>query len=42
MNASYEDGNMLSQEDCCKRINAIKMDMVRNGVRTVLSQGIMW
>ncbi|KAG2313428.1 hypothetical protein Bca4012_027985 [Brassica carinata] len=33
VNASYEDGNMLSQEDCCKRSNAIKMDMVRNGLQ---------
>ncbi|CAH2067553.1 unnamed protein product [Thlaspi arvense] len=31
VNAPYEEGNMLSQVDCCKRINAIEMDMVRNG-----------
>ncbi|XP_023643985.1 pentatricopeptide repeat-containing protein At1g76280 isoform X2 [Capsella rubella] len=31
VNAPYEEGNMLSQADCCKRINAIEMDMVRNG-----------
>ncbi|KAL1190046.1 Pentatricopeptide repeat-containing protein [Cardamine amara subsp. amara] len=31
VNAPYEEGNMLSQVDCCKRINAIEMDMLRNG-----------
>jgi pentatricopeptide repeat protein len=31
VNAPYEEGNMLSQVDCCKRINAIEMDMMRNG-----------
>ncbi|KAF8106841.1 hypothetical protein N665_0130s0015 [Sinapis alba] len=33
VNAPYEEGNMLSQVDCCKRINAIEMDMVRNGLQ---------
>ncbi|KAL0727375.1 hypothetical protein Bca4012_023468 [Brassica carinata] len=31
VNAPYEEGNMLSQVDCCKRINAIEKDMLRNG-----------
>ncbi|KFK42046.1 hypothetical protein AALP_AA2G204700 [Arabis alpina] len=31
VNAPYEEGNMLSQVDCSKRINAIEMDMLRNG-----------
>ncbi|CAN8240166.1 unnamed protein product [Cochlearia groenlandica] len=31
VNAPYEEGNMMSQVQCCKRINAIEMDMVRNG-----------
>ncbi|XP_010428682.1 PREDICTED: pentatricopeptide repeat-containing protein At1g76280-like isoform X2 [Camelina sativa] len=31
VNAPYEEGNILSQVDCCKRINAIEMDMLRNG-----------
>ncbi|CAH8330313.1 unnamed protein product [Eruca vesicaria subsp. sativa] len=33
VNAPYEEGNMLSQVDCYKRINAIEMDMVRNGLQ---------
>ncbi|XP_050234467.1 pentatricopeptide repeat-containing protein At1g76280 isoform X2 [Mercurialis annua] len=33
VNAPYEDGNMLSQVDCAKRINAIEMDMRRNGIQ---------
>ncbi|KAJ0255927.1 Pentatricopeptide repeat-containing protein [Hirschfeldia incana] len=33
VNAPYEEGSMLSQVDCCKRINAIEMDMVRNGLQ---------
>ncbi|KAF6172439.1 hypothetical protein GIB67_006952 [Kingdonia uniflora] len=32
VNAPYEKGSMLSQEDTAKRINAIEMDMVKNGV----------
>ncbi|CAA7042532.1 unnamed protein product [Microthlaspi erraticum] len=31
VNAPYEEGNMLSQVECCKRINAIEVDMVKNG-----------
>lgn len=31
VNAPYEEGNMLSQVDCSKRINALEMDMLRNG-----------
>uniref|UniRef100_A0A1J3FWX7 Pentatricopeptide repeat-containing protein n=1 Tax=Noccaea caerulescens TaxID=107243 RepID=A0A1J3FWX7_NOCCA len=31
VNGPYEEGNMLSQVDCCKRINTIEIDMVRNG-----------
>lgn len=30
VNAPYEDGNMLSQVDVGKRINAIEMDMAKN------------
>ncbi|XP_020533461.1 pentatricopeptide repeat-containing protein At1g76280 isoform X2 [Jatropha curcas] len=33
VNAPYEDGNMLSQVDSAKRINAIEMDMEKNGVQ---------
>lgn len=33
VNAPYEDGNMLSQVDAAKRINAIEMDMAKNGVQ---------
>ncbi|EEF35064.1 pentatricopeptide repeat-containing protein, putative [Ricinus communis] len=33
VNAPYEYGTMFSQVDCAKRINAIEMDMVKNGVR---------
>ncbi|XP_040989932.1 pentatricopeptide repeat-containing protein At1g76280 isoform X3 [Juglans microcarpa x Juglans regia] len=31
VNAPYEEGNMLSQVDAGKRINAIEMDMAKNG-----------
>lgn len=31
VNAPYEDGNILSQADAAKRINAIEMDMINNG-----------
>ncbi|CAK9178337.1 unnamed protein product [Ilex paraguariensis] len=33
VNAPYEEGNMLSQVDAAKRINAIEMDMVKNGIQ---------
>uniref|UniRef100_A0A5B7C0F4 Pentacotripeptide-repeat region of PRORP domain-containing protein n=1 Tax=Davidia involucrata TaxID=16924 RepID=A0A5B7C0F4_DAVIN len=33
VNAPYEEGNMLSQVDAAKRINAIEMDMMKNGVQ---------
>lgn len=33
VNAPYEEGNMLSQVDCAKRINAIEMDMTKNNVQ---------
>ncbi|XP_057470174.1 pentatricopeptide repeat-containing protein At1g76280-like isoform X2 [Actinidia eriantha] len=33
VNAPYEEGNMLSQVDVAKRINAIEMDMVKNGIQ---------
>ncbi|KAL3619867.1 hypothetical protein CASFOL_034779 [Castilleja foliolosa] len=33
VNAPYEDGNMLSQIECAKRINAIEMDMIRHGIQ---------
>lgn len=33
VNAPYEEGNMLSQVDAAKRINAIEMDMAKNGVQ---------
>ncbi|KAK4387867.1 Pentatricopeptide repeat-containing protein [Sesamum angolense] len=33
VNAPYEDGNMISQFDAAKRINAIEMDMMRNGIQ---------
>lgn len=33
VNAPYEEGNMLSQVDAAKRINAIEMDMMRNGIQ---------
>lgn len=33
VNAPYEEGNMLSQVDTAKRINAIEMDMAKNGVQ---------
>ncbi|KAL2522093.1 Pentatricopeptide repeat-containing protein [Forsythia ovata] len=31
VNAPYEDGNILSQVDAAKRINAIEMDMMKHG-----------
>ncbi|KAK9271255.1 hypothetical protein L1049_026845 [Liquidambar formosana] len=33
VNAPYEEGNMLSQVDAAKRINAIEMDMVNHGIQ---------
>ncbi|XP_058115028.1 pentatricopeptide repeat-containing protein At1g76280 isoform X2 [Magnolia sinica] len=33
VNAPYEKGNMLSKVDASKRIRAIEMDMVKNGVQ---------
>ncbi|VVA34279.1 Hypothetical predicted protein [Prunus dulcis] len=33
VNAPYEEGNMLSQVDAAKRINAIEMDMARYGIQ---------
>ncbi|XP_052201836.1 pentatricopeptide repeat-containing protein At1g76280 isoform X2 [Diospyros lotus] len=33
VNAPYEEGNMLSQVDVAKRINAIEIDMVKNGIQ---------
>ncbi|KAG9144451.1 hypothetical protein Leryth_014493 [Lithospermum erythrorhizon] len=33
VNAPYEDGNMLSQVDAAKRIKAIEMDMMKNGIQ---------
>lgn len=33
VNAPYEEGNMLSQVDAGKRINAIEMDMARCGIQ---------
>lgn len=33
VNAPYEEGDMLSQADCAKRIKAIEMDMAKNGVQ---------
>lgn len=33
VNAPYEEGDMLSQVDSAKRINAIEMDMAKNGVQ---------
>ncbi|KAM3304436.1 pentatricopeptide repeat-containing protein [Capsicum chacoense] len=33
VNAPYEEGNMLSQVDVAKRINAIEMDMMINGLQ---------
>ena len=33
VNAPYEKGNMLSHLDVAKRINAIEMDMAKNGVQ---------
>ncbi|OIT22794.1 PREDICTED: pentatricopeptide repeat-containing protein At1g76280 isoform X2 [Nicotiana attenuata] len=33
VNAPYEEGNMLSQADVAKRINAIEMDMMKYGLQ---------
>lgn len=33
VNAPYENGNMLSKVDAAKRIHAIEMDMMKNGVQ---------
>ncbi|GAB2289289.1 hypothetical protein Dimus_023593 [Dionaea muscipula] len=33
VNAPYEEGNMLSQVDVAKRISAIELDMMKNGVQ---------
>lgn len=33
VNAPYEEGNMFSQVDSAKRINAIEMDMARNNIQ---------
>ncbi|XAR61556.1 hypothetical protein NMG60_11016012 [Bertholletia excelsa] len=33
VNAPYEEGNMLSQVDVAKRINAIEMDMIKHGIQ---------
>ncbi|KAI5341759.1 hypothetical protein L3X38_009634 [Prunus dulcis] len=33
VNAPYEEGNMLSQVDAAKRINAIELDMARYGIQ---------
>lgn len=33
VNAPYEEGNMLSQVDASKRINAIELDMAKNGLQ---------
>lgn len=33
VNAPYEEGNMLSQADVARRINAIEMDMMNNGIQ---------
>lgn len=33
VNAPYEDGNIFSQVDAEKRINAIEMDMIRHGIQ---------
>ncbi|KAK2971799.1 hypothetical protein RJ640_018488, partial [Escallonia rubra] len=33
VNAPYEEGNMLSQLDAAKRINAIEVDMLSNGIQ---------
>ncbi|CAL0333173.1 unnamed protein product [Lupinus luteus] len=33
VNAPYEDGNVLSQMDAAKRINAIERDMAKNGIQ---------
>ncbi|CAL5332043.1 unnamed protein product [Camellia sinensis] len=33
VNAPYEEGNMLSQVDVAKRINAIETDMVKNSIQ---------
>ena len=33
VNAPYEEGNMLSQVDVARRIKAIEMDMMNNGIQ---------
>lgn len=33
VNAPYEKGNMVSHVDVARRINAIEMDMAKNGVQ---------
>ena len=33
VNVPYEEGNMLSQADVAKRIKAIEMDMMNNGIQ---------
>lgn len=33
VNAPYEDGNILSQVECAKRINAIEKDMAINAIQ---------
>lgn len=33
VNSPYEEGNMLSQVDVAKRINAIEMDMMKYGLQ---------
>ena len=33
VNAPYEEGNMLSQVDVYRRIKAIQMDMLDNGIQ---------
>ena len=33
VNVPYEEGNMLSQVDVAKRINAIEMNIMNNGIQ---------
>ena len=33
VNAPYEEGNLLSQADVTKRIKAIELDMLKNGIQ---------
>lgn len=33
VNEPYEEGNMLSQVEVARRINAIEMDMMKNGIQ---------